>query len=107
MRIPPRAPWRIRHELFWSELFARLAGPEADDEPRYELHADLARLYFELEEAYRERGDASRADRAKRRAEYQQYLATAPDPGPDSPLADAAAMPREAAFYRRTRARAK
>jgi hypothetical protein len=104
----PRPLWRIRHELFWAELFARLAGPERDDEPpRFELHADLARLYFELEDAYARRGDALRAGRAHRRGLFHEYFGTPPDPDPDHPAADGAVLPLEAARYQRTHARRK
>ncbi len=105
MRTRPRRVWRIRHELFWGEAFAWLAGPERPDAPRFELHADLARLYFELAEAYRHRREWPSADRAQRRAEYHAYLGTPPEP--DSPRADSAVLPLEAVEYQRTTAKAK
>ncbi len=105
MRNVTRSPWRIRHELFWSETFARLAGPEREDEPRFELHADLARLYFELAEAYRQTQDLLRAEQAQRRAEYHEYRGAPLEPR--SPRADSAVLPLEADQYQRTQAKGK
>jgi hypothetical protein len=105
MRTGTRPIWRIRYELFWSETFARFAGPEGDDEPRFELHADLARLYFELAEAYRQTPDLLRAERAQRRAEYHEYRGTPLEPR--SPRADSAVLPLEADQYQRTHAQGK
>lgn len=105
MRTRPRKPWLIRHDLFWGEVFARLAGPERPDAPRTELHADLARLYLELADAYRHRRDWPRADRAQRRADDHAYLGTPPDP--ELPRADSAVLPLEAGLYQRTNAKAK
>ncbi len=95
--------WRIRHELFWSELFSRLAGPERPGSPRFDMHAELSRIYFELADAYRRRGDSQRAIEAERCAEHHA-LNSVP---PELPPAVANVVSVDSARYLRTDARRK
>jgi hypothetical protein len=103
MRTRGRPLWRIRHELFWSELFARLAGPERLGSPRFDMHAELARIYFELAEEYRRRGELQRAKEAEQRAE-NHALNSEP---PELPPAVANAASVGDTRYHRTDARGK
>src|SRR4051794_6972130 len=103
MRDHGRALWRIRHDLFWSRCFARLAGPALPGSPRYDMHAELARLYFELAEAYRLRNNVSRAEEAQRAAQFHERESEPPNlPPAIANVASPADM-----TYRRTDARTK
>jgi hypothetical protein len=103
MRIRGRRLWRIRHELFWSELFARLAGHEHPGSPRFDMHAELARLYFELADAYRHGGEPQRAEAAELKAE--RHLVNSEPP--ELPPAVANAASASSTRYQRTEARGK
>jgi hypothetical protein len=87
--------------LFWSGFFARLAG-KGDDDRRYDLHDDLAKLHFELAASYRRAGDRIRAARAERIGIYHSDLATPPE----LPPADEMVLAVGEARYTRTDARA-
>src|SRR5687767_246154 len=103
MRRRGRRVWRIRYDLFWSELFARFAGPAKPGSPRFEIHAELARLYFELADAYRREKNPQRA------AEFEvlgAYHARESEP-PDLPPAVADALAVSNTRYQRTDARAR
>jgi hypothetical protein len=100
MLVRPRPRWRIQHALFWSRFFARLAGP-GDGYNRFELHDELARLYFELSASYRQGGDRLRAARVERIAIYHSVLSTPPE----LPPADSMLLAVGDATYTRTDAR--
>lgn len=82
MRNRRRPIWRIRHELFWVRVFARLAGPGRDPADRYEINDELTRLFFELSAAYRAAGRQSDSVAAEHKAFEYALRGTPPEPPP-------------------------
>ena len=87
MSVFHRPLWRIRHQIFWAKLFARLAGPDRGAGDRSELNDELASLHFELAKACREAGLTRESLLAERDAFEYARRGTSPERGPAGALA--------------------
>ena len=87
MSVSHRPLWRIRYQIFWAKLFARLAGPGRGAGDRYELNDELASLHFELAKACKEAGLTRESLLAERDAFEYARRGTPPERGPAGALA--------------------
>src|SRR5260370_21075593 len=57
--------WRLRYDLAWAKLLLWVAGAGVVGEPKPEVHAYLATLYYELADEHERRGHAEHARRLR------------------------------------------
>ena len=91
MEIPSHArdvtlAWRLRADILWIRCLLFLVGIPGITTPRPEVHYLLFDRYFRLAELYARRGDAKRAERLRRSADWHLERCD-PEPPPRAALA--------------------